>query len=215
MSKKPRLREAVDKQHGTRAKALFKMSSQHIYHIYWTVPSQLSWKTSLWLTCKILGLLVNTLAADEMYPLLKRDNLTIPFQWQLSHKEETFSLFSAAFLKSRWNFEHFDKKDALIDFVISKLRTLKTYSDKCLKSPVSENPLTSNKVNVPSTVKICITASLSYSLITAKSIELKLSLSLTYQILGLLFNTSVADKLYPVLSRDHFTIPIQMKLSQK
>ena len=215
MSKKSRFRRPFDKQHGKRAEPLLKSEWQHLYHIHWSLPSQLSWKKSLFLTCQILGLLVNTLAADEKYPLLKRDNLTIPIHMQLSLIEKTFSPFFAAFLKSRWNFEHFDKKDALIDFVISKLRTLKTYSDKCLKSPVSENPLTSNKVNVPSTVKICITASLSYSLITAKSIELKLSLSLTYQILGLLFNTSVADKLYPVLSRDHFTIPIQMKLSQK
>ena len=148
MSKKSSFRGPFDKQHCKRAEALFKSASVHFYPIDWSVKSQLSWKKSLLLTCHILGLLVNTLATDEMYPLLKRDNLTIPFQWQLSHKEETFSLFSAAFLKSRWNFQHFDKKDAIIDFVILKLRTLETLSDKCLKSSVWENPLTSNMVNV-------------------------------------------------------------------
>ena len=35
-----------------------------------------------------------------------------------------------------------------IDFVFRKLRSPKTWSDKCLKSPVSDDPLTSNMVNV-------------------------------------------------------------------
>ena len=36
----------------------------------------------------------------------------------------------------------------LIDFVFQKLRTAKTWSEKCLKRPVSEDPSTSNMVNV-------------------------------------------------------------------
>ena len=125
MSKKSRFRGCFDKQYGKRAQALLKSASQHLYHIHRSLPRKLSWKKSLLLTCQILGLLVNTLAADEKYPLLKRDNLTIPIQMQLSQKEETFSLFSLAFLKSRRNFEHFDKKSVFIDFVILKLGTLK------------------------------------------------------------------------------------------
>ena len=148
MSKKTRFREPFDKQHAKPAQALLKSAWQHLYYIHWLLPCQLRWKKSLFLTCQILGLLVNTLAADEKYPLLKRDNLTIPIQMQYSQKEETSTLFSAAFLKSRWNLEHFDKRDALIDFVIFKLRTLKMYSDKCLKSPAWEKPLTSNMVNL-------------------------------------------------------------------
>ena len=42
-----------------------------------------------------MGLLVNTLAADDNYPVLNRDNLTIPIQMQLSHKIKIFSRFSA------------------------------------------------------------------------------------------------------------------------
>ena len=60
---------------------------------------------------EILGLLVNTLATDEKYPVLNRDNLTIPIQMQLSQKQKTFSEFFAAFLKFRVNFEYFEKKD--------------------------------------------------------------------------------------------------------
>ena len=39
---------------------------------------------SLLLTCEILKLLVNTLAADSKYPVLNRDNLTVPNQKELS-----------------------------------------------------------------------------------------------------------------------------------
>ena len=111
MSKKSRFRGCFDKQYGKRAQALLKSASQHLYHIHRSLPRKLSWKKSLLLTCQILGLLVNTLAADEMYPLLKRDNLTIPIQMQLSQKQKTFSEFFAAFLKSRLNFKYFLKKD--------------------------------------------------------------------------------------------------------
>ena len=45
-------------------------------------------KKSLLLICQILGLLVNTLAGDEKYPVLHTDNLTIPIQMKLSQKEK-------------------------------------------------------------------------------------------------------------------------------
>ena len=109
MPKKSRFRGSFHKQHGKRAKALFKSASVHFYPIDWSLKSQLSCKKSLLLTSQILRLLLNTLAANEKYHVLKRDSLTITFQIQLSQKK-IFSLFFAAFLKSRWNFEPLDKK---------------------------------------------------------------------------------------------------------
>ena len=100
ISKNLRLREPFNKQHAKWAEAVLKSASQHLYHIHWSLPSQLSWKKSLFLTCQILGLLVNTLAADEKYPVLNRDNLTIPIQMQLSQKQKTFSQFLGAFFQS-------------------------------------------------------------------------------------------------------------------
>ena len=73
-----------------------------------------------------MGLLVNTLAADEKYPVLNRDNLTIPIRMQLFNQQKTFSEFFAAFLKSSLNFEHFDQKDDAHRSCISELRTKKT-----------------------------------------------------------------------------------------
>ena len=78
MSKKSCSRGPFDKQHGKRAEALSKYASQHLYHIHWWLPNQSSVKMFLLLTCQILGLLVNTLAADEKYLVLHTDNITIP-----------------------------------------------------------------------------------------------------------------------------------------
>ena len=43
--------------------------------------------------------------ADGKYSLLNRDNLRQPIQMQVSRKQETFSEFFSAFLKSSLNFE--------------------------------------------------------------------------------------------------------------
>ena len=143
------MREPFDKQHGKRAQGLLKPASLHLYEIYWSMSSWLSWKTSLLLTYLILGLVVNTLAANEKYPVLTRDNLTIPIQMQLSQNQKTFSHFFASFLKSRMNFKYFGKNVTLIDFLFPKLRPAKRWSDKCLKTAVKDDPSTSNMVNVP------------------------------------------------------------------
>ena len=108
MSKKSCFRRRSEKQYGKRAHALLKSASQHIYHAHSSLPSQLSWKKFLLLTCKIFGLLVNTVAGNEKFPVLTRDNLTIPIQMQLSRKKK--KLFRSI-LKSRLNFKYFEKKD--------------------------------------------------------------------------------------------------------
>ena len=111
MSKKSRFSGCLYKQHGKHAQTLLKSASQQLYHIHWSLERTLCSKKSLLLTCKILGLLVNTLATDEKYPVVNRDNLTIPIQMQLSQKQKTFSEFFAAFLKFTVNFEYFEKTD--------------------------------------------------------------------------------------------------------
>ena len=58
---------------------------------------------------KISGLFCNTLTDDDKYSLLYRDNLTQPVQILLSQKQKIFSQFFSAFLKSKVNFELFQK----------------------------------------------------------------------------------------------------------
>ena len=96
--RKSRFRGCFDKQYGKRWKKLFKSSSHHLYDIHWSLPRNFSWKKSLLLTYKTLGLLVNTLAADEKYRVLNTENLTIPIQMQLSQKQKTFLSFLLHFL---------------------------------------------------------------------------------------------------------------------
>ena len=66
-------------------------------------------------------MLLNTSAADQMYPGLNRDNLTIPIQMQLSQKQKSFTHFFAAFFKSAMNFKYFEKKDDRHRFCISEI----------------------------------------------------------------------------------------------
>ena len=91
MPKKSRLRGSFDKQHGKCAQALLKSASQHLYHIHWSLAWKLYSRKSFFLTCQILGLLVNTLATDEKYPVLKSENLKIRIQMQLSERQKRFS----------------------------------------------------------------------------------------------------------------------------
>ena len=107
MLKKSRFRRPFDKQHGKRVQALFKSPSENLYHIHRSLPTKLSWKKSLLLTCKVLGLLANTSATDEKYLVFHRDNFTIPVQMQLSEKQKTFSYFFVALLKHSLNFQNF------------------------------------------------------------------------------------------------------------
>ena len=77
------------------------------------------------MTCKVLRLFVDTWTVDDKYSLLNRENLMQAIQMHLSEKPKTFVVFLCAFFKSKSNFEHFQKKMTLIDYVFSKLRTPK------------------------------------------------------------------------------------------
>ena len=56
------------------------------------------------------------------------------------------SEFFYQILKSRLSYKNFQKKMTLIADVVPKLRTRKTWLNKSLKSPVSEDPSGSNMV---------------------------------------------------------------------
>ena len=60
---------------------------------------------------RILRLFLITLKVNDKHYLLNRDNLTQPIQIQLPEKEENFSQFFFAFLKSILNYKHLPKKD--------------------------------------------------------------------------------------------------------
>ena len=57
-----------------------------------------------------MELLVSTWTVDDEYCRHNRENLPLPIQMQLSKEPKTFCHFLIAFLKSKLNFEHFEKK---------------------------------------------------------------------------------------------------------
>ena len=66
-------------------------------------------------------MVVNTLAADEKYPVLNKDSLTIPIQMQLSQKQKTFVQSLGAFLEFKKNFKYFSSNDDPHRFCISEI----------------------------------------------------------------------------------------------
>ena len=115
---------SFEKQHGKCAQTLLKCQGQLLYHIYWSLWRQLSYKKSLLLILKISRLFSNTLSADGKYSIFNRDNFTQAIPMQVCRKQKTFSQFFSAFFKPSLNFEHFQKrKMSLIADVFPKLRT--------------------------------------------------------------------------------------------
>ena len=209
MSKKSRFRGCFDKQYGKRPHTLLKSPSQHLYYIHWSLARKLCSKKSLLLTCQILGLLVNTLAADEKYPVLNRDNLTIPIQMQLSQKQKTFSQLFAAFLKFRLNFKYFEKKYYPHRFFISEITDSKNVIRKMSKKSRFREPF--DKQHGKRAQALLKSASQHLYHIhrsLPRKLSWKKSLLLTCKILGLLLNTLAADEKYPVLNRENLTILI-------
>ena len=125
MSKRSRFWRLFDKQHGKGDQTLLRSEWHHLYHIYWSLGRQLSWKKSLLVICKFLRLFLNTLTAHDKYSLLNRDNLRQPIEMQLSQKQETFSEIVSAFLKSILNVKHFQKKDDPHNWCVSEITDFK------------------------------------------------------------------------------------------
>ena len=173
MSKISSLWGPLDEQLGKSSEKLLESPSQHLYHIHWFLPRKLSWKKSLLLTCKILGLIFNTLAADDRYPIPNKDNLTIPTQMQLSERQQTSSQFLAAFLISSGNLKPFEKKMTTLDYLFPNLRDPKMWLDKSLQRPVSQDPWTSNMVNVSKHCWNLHHSTFINSLISVKAVELE------------------------------------------
>ena len=120
MPKKSRFKGSFKKQHGKCAQTLFKFAWQNLYHIYWSLWRQLSFKKFLLVICKISRLFPNKLSADGKYSLVNRDNLTQPIQMQLSKKQTVFSLLFFPFSNPKLNCQDFQKKDDPHSWCISE-----------------------------------------------------------------------------------------------
>ena len=68
---------------------------------------------------------------------------------QFSQKQKVLSQVLPTFLKSKWNFKYFEKKDDLHRFCISEITDSENVLRFCVKSAVAEDSSTSNMVNLP------------------------------------------------------------------
>ena len=59
----------------------------------------------------MLGIFVNALTTDDIYPVQDCENLQLPFHMQLSEKRKTLPQVFLPFLESTSNFKHFERKD--------------------------------------------------------------------------------------------------------
>ena len=150
MCKKRCFTVLFNKQHANLSQTLFKFERRDNYQIYWSRLRQLSLKKSLMVILKILTLFVNTFTADDKYSLLNRDNLTQPFQMQLSPKTRSFFstfIYISEICVKFWIFSKKRWPSWLMYFRNYGLQ--KTWLDIAIKSPVSAYPFTSNMVNRP------------------------------------------------------------------
>ena len=127
---------------------MLKSEWHYFSQICWSLWRQLSSKRFLLEIGKISGLFFNTLTADQKYCLPNRQFDIANWDAIISKRENFFSSFFFWYFSNVDKiFKIFKKKMALIAAVFSKLRTRKTFLDKCLKSRISEDLSKSNIVN--------------------------------------------------------------------
>ena len=97
-------------QHLKGFQTLLKSAPQYFYTMCSSLLSYFSYKKFLFVIFEILRPFFNLLILDDKYSLGNRENLLQPIQMQLSKKRQIFSRFFTAFLKCRFDFEHFAKK---------------------------------------------------------------------------------------------------------
>ena len=162
---------------------------------YWHLKS---WDCSLthWLPMKCILFLIETIQRYQ-------------FRCNYLKKKKVF-LESVLYF---WNLEQLfnisKQMMTLIDFVFPKLQTPKTWSDKCRKSPVLEDPSTSYMTNAP---KHCLNQHHStFSIFIDHCQVNKVGKSLFYW----QFKSWASYQMYHFVNRDNLMIPIQIQLSQK
>ena len=134
-----------DKQHGNVVQTLLKSERHNLYHFYWWLWRKFSWKKYLLVVRKILRKFVNIFTPDDKCFLLNRDKKANS-HGIIPKTKNIFWSFSAI-LKSRLNFEHFQKKRwPSWQMFFRNYGLWKTWLNKCLKSSDSEDPSTSNMV---------------------------------------------------------------------
>ena len=132
------------------------------------------------------------------------------------YKEKTFSKFFVLFLECTSKFKHFEKKMIVIPNVFPIWQTLKNLvrtlsKERRFGTRFGSQDLKSSQIVAKSPWK-CL-----YHVLSSLSGKLiwKMSPLVLCEILGVFFNTLLADGKYPVQDCENLQLPIQMQLSEK
>ena len=86
----------------------------------------MTWERAPLFKFEIIGVFVNTLTADDKFPVLDSVNLQFPIQMELSSKQKLFSEVFIPFVESSSNFLNIFKKLMIVIVnPFSKLQTVK------------------------------------------------------------------------------------------
>ena len=100
---------------------MLKSPPHYYYPIFPWIWDILSWKKSVLVRSKILGVFVNKLTAEYKYSRRNMQTFEQQFQTPLSLKQKIFSWFFIAFVKSTWNVEQLQKKGEYSSLSISEI----------------------------------------------------------------------------------------------
>ena len=100
MPEKPYFRTAFGNQPVNGYKTLLKSARQYLYPISPSIRGKLSWKKSVLVRSKILGLFFNTLTAEYRYSRRNMQTFAQQIQTPLSLKQKIYSRFFISFLKA-------------------------------------------------------------------------------------------------------------------
>ena len=82
LSKKHRFRTSLEVQFVKGSQKLLKSACELFYHIFSSLWGDMSWKVSPLVKFGIFGVSVNTLSADDKYPVRDCENFQFPIQMQ-------------------------------------------------------------------------------------------------------------------------------------
>ena len=91
LSKKRCFRTRFGSQHVKASQILAKSPWEHFYPVSWSLLGKLTWKISPLILGEMLRVFVNTLIADDKYPVQDCKKLALAMQMQLSQKRKTFA----------------------------------------------------------------------------------------------------------------------------
>ena len=110
MSKNSQFRGPFDK-HGKRSQSLLKFAPQHLYHIHWSMPSQLNWEIFFYWQAKSWDCLLRHWLPMKSILFLIETIWRYQFRCNYHSNKKLFPNIFSAFWKSTLNFKHFAKKD--------------------------------------------------------------------------------------------------------